>query len=163
MKRFRVPFITCLIICACAQAAAAQAEPRKIDEYGNICCDDEKARLDNFAVELRVDPGAEAYIIYYGGRRRTYPYCHSRRLALPVRGDAAARARLLKPYLVMTRGVEPARIKVVNGGYRESWAAELWVVPKGAAPPAPTPTVDPRKVRFRKGRVNRRHYACDVG
>jgi hypothetical protein len=153
----------CLLICVCAQAAAAQAAPWKVDEYGNICCDDEKARLDNFASVLQNDPDAKGYIIYYGGRRRTYPYCHSERTALPVRGDAAARARFLKPYMVATRGVDPGRVLVLHGGYREEWTAELWIVPKGAAPPSPTPTVDSRKVRFRRGRVNRRHFACDVG
>ena len=162
MLRLGSSLVACLVICACAQAVAAQAStPRKVDEYGNICCDDEKARLDNFAAVLASEPDARAYIIYYGGRRRNYPYCHSERVGLPKRGDAAARVRKLKPFLISTRGVDPARILVVNGGYREHWTAELWVVPQGAAPPRPTPTVDPRKVRFRKGRVNRRDYAWD--
>jgi hypothetical protein len=162
MRRLRSSLLACLALFACAQAAAAQTAPSKVDEYGDICCDDEMARLDNFATHLQNNPDARGYIIYYGGRLRRYPYCHSKRLGLPKRGDAAARARILKPYLESTRGVDPARFVVINGGYREEWTAELWLVPKGAAPPSPTPTVDPRRVRFSKGRVNRRHFACNV-
>ena len=41
--------------------------PRKIDEYGNIRFNDEKARLDNFAIELQNDPTAQGYLVCYGG------------------------------------------------------------------------------------------------
>ncbi|MDT5159221.1 MAG: hypothetical protein QOH51_3578, partial [Acidobacteriota bacterium] len=42
--------------------------PRKIDEYGNIRFNDEKARLDNYAIELQNDPTSQGYLICYGGR-----------------------------------------------------------------------------------------------
>src|SRR5215208_5151846 len=47
----------------------APTSPRKIDEYGNLRWSDEKARLDNYLIELRADPTSRAYIACYGGRR----------------------------------------------------------------------------------------------
>ena len=40
-----------------------------LDEYGDIKFDDEKARLDNFAIELQNDPTSQGYLTCYGGRR----------------------------------------------------------------------------------------------
>jgi hypothetical protein len=162
MKQLCVFTATCLLILACVPAAAAPYRIRKVDEFGDICCDDKKARLDNYAIEIEANPDAIAYIIFYGGRTRNYPYCHSSRQRLPRRGEAEARAARLKPYLVMTRGIPAERMVVVNGGYRDKWRAELWIVPKGMMPPTPSPTLQPREIRFRKGRVKRSDYYCEV-
>ncbi|HEX8722175.1 MAG TPA: hypothetical protein VF736_16290 [Pyrinomonadaceae bacterium] len=107
--------------------------PRKIDEYGNIRFNDEKARLDNFAIELQNDPTAQGYLVCYGGRRgRT--------------GEAQRRCDRAKDYLVTTRGISADRIVTVDGGFREDLTVELWIVPSGATPPAASPTVDPSEV-----------------
>jgi hypothetical protein len=98
----------------------------------DVCCscsfDDQKARLDNLAVELQNDPSTTAYIIAYASR--TSPAAQADRLG--------ARAR---DYIVTTRGVDSARLVVMNGGLREEDCVELWVVPSGAKPPQPRPTV----------------------
>jgi hypothetical protein len=117
---------------------------RKIDEYGNIRFNDEKARLDNFAIELQNDPTAQGYIIAYGGRRGRA-------------GEAQARADRAKNYLVNQRGIDPTRIVTVDGGFREDLTVELWLVPSGANAPTASPTVDPSEVqtttpRRRRGR-----------
>src|SRR5215510_4061200 len=62
----------------CAQTAQAVSviEPikkvvivaREFDECNNCTFDDQKARLDNLAVELQNDPTTRAHIIAYGGR-----------------------------------------------------------------------------------------------
>jgi hypothetical protein len=39
---------------------------RKFDEYGNIRFNDEKARLDNYAIQLQNEPGSQGTIIVYG-------------------------------------------------------------------------------------------------
>lgn len=62
------------------------------DSFGDINCEDEMARLDNFAVALQNDPSSKGLIVFYGGRRF--------RGRLPKRGEAEARAARLKPYLV---------------------------------------------------------------
>ena len=39
------------------------------------------------------------------------------------------------------------RVVVVNGGFRDTNSFELWLVPQGAPPPQPSPTVRPGDVR----------------
>lgn len=162
MKRLLSLSVVVVFVVACVNVAAAPYRTRVFDRFGDICCDDEKARLDNFAIELQNNPEATGYIIYYGGRTHNYPYCHSERQRLPRRGEAEARAARLKPYVVMTRGIAPRRILVINGGYREKWEAELWIIPKGMEPPTPTPTVQPGRVKFRRGYARRSDYYCQV-
>ncbi len=107
---------------------------RKIDEFGNIVRDDEKARLDPFAVELQNDPTSTATIISYGGRVGRV-------------GEAQIRADRARNYLVNERGIDPARITTVDGGFREEASTELYIVPTGAEQPPPAPTVDASEVR----------------
>ncbi len=106
----------------------------KFDEYGNIKRNDEKARLDNFANELQARPGAQGYIIGYGGRRSRA-------------GEAQARADRAKDYLVNSRQIDAGRLVTVDGGYKEEPTTELWIVPAGATPPTASPTVDASEVR----------------
>ncbi|MCA1636719.1 MAG: hypothetical protein LC802_24410 [Acidobacteria bacterium] len=129
-----------------------------VDKFENICCGDEKARLDNFAIQLLNEPETQGYIIFYEGRR--YASCYSSRPRVPRLGEAQARAARMKPYLVDTRGFDANRLVIINGGYREKWMAELWIVPKGANPPKPTPTLQAKDVRFRKGKIPKNAYQC---
>jgi hypothetical protein len=126
-----------------AQIAAVETPPAasKFDEYGNVNFNDEKARLDNFAIQLQNNPSAQGYIIAYGGRRQRA-------------GEAQARADRAKNYLVNTRGIDAGRIVTVDGGNRENLTVELWVVPTGAQPPAatPDPNVQPQIIRGRAPR-----------
>lgn len=124
--------------------------PQQFDTYGNIPRNDVKARLDNFANELQANPGAQGYIIAYGGRRG------------PA-GEAQRRADFARDYLVNTRGVAADRIVTIDGGFREEAATELWLVPAGATPPTASPTLQPSDVqttrtptRRRRGRRGRR-------
>src|SRR5687768_15744126 len=50
-----------------------------LDKYGNILWEDEKARLDNFAIQLMNDPNLIGYLYVQAGR-------------LSCRGEAQARA-----------------------------------------------------------------------
>jgi hypothetical protein len=101
-------------------------EPRRFDEYGNIRFNDEKARLDNFAIQLQNEPGSTATIIAYG----------------TCAGEGQTRGDRAKDYLVNTRGIEASRITVVDGGCRADLTVQLWVVPQGAN----QPTVDTSNV-----------------
>jgi len=58
--------------------------------------------------------------------------------------------------------VDAKRIIVIDGGYREWWFAELWIAPKGAGAPSPQPTLNPKDIRFRKGRIKKHDYQCEV-
>jgi hypothetical protein len=92
----------------------------KFDEYGNIRFNDEKARLDNYAVQLQNEPGATGYIISYGS-------CGN---------EGQERAERAKNYLVNTRGIDAGRIMIVDGGCMPQLKIELWIAPQGATPPA---------------------------
>jgi hypothetical protein len=153
--------IFCVIV-ANAQTGTAPSEARKFDEFKDVGCEDEKARLDNFANELQNNPDVQGYIVFYGGKRHRYPTRHNSSPALPRRGEAEARVARLKPYLNDNRGIDSNRIVVVNGGYRDQWAAELWIVPKGAKTPVPTPTVKSQEIKFRRGRIKKSDYECGV-
>jgi len=107
---------------------------REFDTCRNCSYDDQKARLDNLAVELQNDPTTRTYIFAYGGR--TSPVGHADRLL--------ARAR---DYLVTQRGIDASRITLANGGFREEDCVEVWVVPQGATTPQATPTVQAGDVR----------------
>jgi hypothetical protein len=128
---------------SCTVSFPARPAARKVDEYGNIKFNDEKARLDNYAIELQNDPTAQGYLVCYGGRTgRT--------------GEAQRRCDRAKNYLVSTRGLDSSRIVTVDGGYREELTVELWVVPSGANPPAASPTVDPSEVKPTRAPTRRR-------
>ena len=44
----------------------AGADCRKFDEYADLRFNDEKARLDNLAIQLQQEPGAQAYYVIFG-------------------------------------------------------------------------------------------------
>lgn len=107
---------------------------RKVDEFPSIAYDDDKARFDNFAIEMQSNPDAQGYIITYSGRTSRA-------------GQAQRLSDRARSYLTQTRGVDPARLVIVDGGYRDADTYELWVVPQGAQTPQPSPTVSPSEAR----------------
>lgn len=130
---------------------APNAPAVKFDEYGDIKFNDEKARLDNYAIQLQNQPGSQGYILAYGS----------------CAGQAQARADRAKDYLVNTRGIDAGRLTTVDGGCRSELGVELWVVPTGATPPAasadniisPCPeckrqATPRRRTRGRRGRMD---------
>ena len=132
---------------ACAQSAQAVSiiapikkvaiVAREFDECLNCTFDDQKARLDNLAVELQNDPSTRAYIIAYGGR-------------MSPLGQVERLMKRARDYIVMQRGIDASRLVVVNGGFREEDSVELWVVPSGAAAPLPAPTVQAGEIKRRR-------------
>ena len=96
---------------------APPQKPRKFDEYGNIRFNDEKARLDNFAIQLQNEPSARGAIVGYGS-------CDA---------EGQTRANRAKDYLVNTRGIDAGRIDVIDGGCRPDLLVQLWIVPQGAS------------------------------
>jgi PKD-like domain len=100
------------------------AKPRLFDEYGNIRFNDEKARLDNYAIQLQNEPTSQGYIIAFGS-------CD---------GEGQTRGNRAKDYLVNTRGIDAGRLVVVDGGCMPELKVQLWIVPQGATPPTPDTT-----------------------
>jgi hypothetical protein len=138
---------------ACAQIAQAVSliaplekkiiVAREYDECNNCSFDDQKARLDNLAVELQNDPSTRAYIIAYGGR-------------MSPLGQVDKLMSRSRDYLITKRGIDGLRLTVINGGFREEDSVELWLIPSGAAAPQATPTVQAGEVNPGKKPARRR-------
>ena len=112
--------------------SAVSAQPRKpkatrFDQFGKIGHCDLGARLDNFAIQIQNMRGSQAAIIAYGPD-----------------GEGPGTGRyflsLIEDYFVNSRGLNPDRVKTIYAGRNTDPTLpviELWVVPKGAAPPEP--------------------------
>jgi len=96
-------------------------ECRKFDEFPAISRNDEKARLDNYAIELN-DPTLIGYVIVYPGQR-----------GRP--GDVQQHITRVVDYLVNSRGISSQRIVTLVGPPRDELMVELWTCPQGARPP----------------------------
>jgi hypothetical protein len=135
---------TCATTASCSTQVrtVVPLTPTRFDEYGDIRFNDEKARLDNYAIQLQNDPGAEGYIIAYG----------------TCAGQGQERADRAKNYLVNTRGIEAGRIITIDGGCRADLSVELWIRPTGATVPAAStdniisPCPECRRAPRRRGR-----------
>lgn len=109
---------------SCSASLPIEETSKKFDEYYDITRNDEKARLDNYAVELQSEPGRQGYII-------VYPKLKARS------NEAQERAERISDYLINSRGIDASRFTVKIGAARQNWLIELWVVPQGAPPPVP--------------------------
>lgn len=112
----------------CAASCGAQIQlptvpARMFDEFPSIARNDEKARLDNFAIELNNDPTSTAYVI-------VYPRQNTRI------GEAQNHTSRIVNYLVHYRGVNAKRIVTLTGPSRPELLIELWLSPQGATPPS---------------------------
>ena len=110
----------------CSVNFPVPVERKKFDEFPNIARNDEKARLDNFAIELQNDPTAMAYIIVYPGQR-----------GRP--NEVQQHTTRIVDYLVNSRGINAARMITLVGPPRDALLVELWLCPQGAKPPAMAP------------------------
>jgi hypothetical protein len=108
----------------CSVPFPVPVECRKFDEFPDIARNDEKARLDNYAIELQNDPTSTAYVIVYPGQR-----------GRP--GDVQRHTTRIVDYLVNSRGVSAQRVVTLVGPARDVLMVELWLCPQGARPPAP--------------------------
>ncbi|HEX8499964.1 MAG TPA: hypothetical protein VF659_05175, partial [Pyrinomonadaceae bacterium] len=145
-----------LLVLACAAPHAAQGQSprpsaRKFDEFttgrdgapnhrwgdAEAARKELTARLRLYDEQLRKE-GARPYAITYGPRVVGGIYNGP---------TASALGSALWAYLTPA-GLDWGQINWVNGGFREEATTELWVVPPGAQPPCPTPTVRPEDVAY---------------
>ncbi len=92
------------------------------DEYGDIKLEDEKSRLDNFAIQLINDPHSSGLILMVAGQPT-------------FEGEAAYRLDRARSYLVKNRGIDSSRIVTKDCGFRKDLTLTLRIVPDGAAVP----------------------------
>jgi hypothetical protein len=94
------------------------APDRLFDQYGLIGWNDEKARLDNFAIQIIHDPDYIGYIFVYDGK----DICA---------GEAQARALRVKENVVDYRGVPWKRVIWRYEGYAGHFSTVLQPVSRG--------------------------------
>ncbi len=125
-RTFLITFALLLVISNSTNRPAFAQETSKqpavkFDEFGDVPLTDIKARLDNFAIQLQNNLSVRGFIIVYRARRD-----------LP--GSNSRLARLMKDYLVHSRGISADRIATVDGGVASCFTQEFWIVPIGATP-----------------------------
>ena len=92
-----------------------------LDKYGNISWEDEKARLDNFAIQLMNDPNQIGYYYVVVGKES-------------CKGEAQARAVRAKNYLIKVRHVDWATVVWRDIGYGDDFQVSIWLAPRGKPP-----------------------------
>ena len=90
---------------SCTTSVIRDPIATKIDEYVNLSFSDEKARLDQCAIELNKEPSALGYILAYAGRRARV-------------GEPQWLGERAKRYLVKA-GFDPGRVVAIDVGHRE--------------------------------------------
>jgi len=106
------------------------------DSYGNICVEDERARLDNFAVQLQNQKSDVGYIIVYAGRSSCVD-------------EAKYRGKRAKDWVVK-RGVPAERVVVIDGGYRKDIQTVLTLIDKEQPVPPPSSELENSQVSIHK-------------
>lgn len=106
---------------------------RLIDQFGSLTSNHEKARLDNYAIELNNDPSSMGYVIVYGRTSRP--------------GEAKKRADRIKQYLAYYRGIDMKRLVSLDHCFLSKLEVRLWIVPRGAKAPVPCATRSPAKTK----------------
>ena len=133
---------------------------RKFDEYGYALPQSrersaaaehpiEADYLETFAIALRSQKHSLAYIVAYAHftkhRQLVGDENYDVRYEPPMDPAGTARKRLLleKKLLAKVYGISPARIRLIDGGYRRWRGVELWIVPRGEHAPVATPNSFP--------------------
>lgn len=95
---------------------------RPFDEFGDIKFDDERARLDNFAIQIQNYPLSSGSIHIFAGQET-------------FENEATERLNRAKSYLSDFRGLDTNRIVTVDCGFAKELTTSLYVVPVGATFP----------------------------
>lgn len=152
VKIYEYKFLAALLMMAAllvSNSALAQTNARKFDELlvgigtpgswwpGKYEEEEKlmKRHMFRYARQLRREK-AQAYIIGYAPRVAEWEI-YNRSYGAMRAGQARSRLSEFFDY---------NRIQTIDGGFRETAITELWIVPPGAQPPRPTPTIAPEDV-----------------
>ena len=138
-----------LILLAVHPGSANDSKSRLFDEVLGSNWEEAMAHIDAYALQLQSEPTSIGVIIVYGGR-------YGRR------GEAQAWGQCLNDYVVKRRGISANRIVFLNGGYRESLTAEMWISVSKQYSPTLKPTVESKEVKFRKGKIRTWRSLCNI-
>ena len=113
---------------------------RPFDQYGRITFEDEKARLDNFAIQLSNVPSEYMGLIHVSAGQKTF------------KGEAKYQLDRARAYLVNVRRIDSSRIITVDCGFYRDLNTKVWVVPRGATFPECDNQIPYSDVKFTKRR-----------
>lgn len=112
----------------------------RFDQYGDLNFEDEKARLDNFAIQLSNEPSSSGYILTSAGQET-------------FENEAAQRLARAKSHLVDVREIDSNRIVTVDCGFTKDLTTNLYIVSAGGpAPQCGDSDVPLSEVKFTKPR-----------
>jgi hypothetical protein len=92
-----------------------------LDEYGDIKFEDEKARLDNFAIQLSNEPLSIGYILMSAGQTT-------------FENETTERLERARSYLVNVRAIDRNRVVTIDCGFTSDLMIKLYVASLGAMP-----------------------------
>jgi hypothetical protein len=142
MKSIPIIWLSCLVL----QPIALGDHPRKFDEWGDISFRDEKARLDNVALQWHKYQEANVYLVVFAGR-------------VACVDEAKRRGMRAKNYLVRKRAIKSEHIVFIDGGFRDAVTTGVWIWPPRWGPPSVFPefNLKPTEVKLEQGcRIKRR-------
>jgi len=91
------------------------------DRYGDLRFEDEKARLDNFAIQISNEPLSIGQILMAAGQET-------------FENETRDRLARAKSYLVNVRGIDPNRILTLDCGFTHELNIQLSIFPAAVAP-----------------------------
>jgi hypothetical protein len=121
------------------------------DEFSDLPCDHYLARIDNIVFQAKNNPSLEIYIFVYEGKTRRHKGngTSETEQVLPQQSLAKAKIRSMKEYISKIRKYTVEQFKFVEAGFQEGFKIQVWLVPTGAIPPKPEPTLT--RMKYRKG------------
>ena len=111
------------------------APATKFGEFGEVDAATLKKNLESLTSYFAQSPD-NLYLIVYAGRNSE-------------RNFSMTWARRLKDGLTAA-GMEPRRVYAMDGGFREQPVFDFWIVPSGAEPPRPSPTIKRNEIIYPK-------------
>ena len=137
----------CFLLVANVPAVVCSVKPQQVqrersyrifEEYNLTMNSNQiRERLDALAEYLTATPYLHAYIVSYGGMQS----CPN---------EALLRARASLRYLTNVKHIDARHLHILNRGYRDKWAVELWTGEPGFTVPPAIRTINKRKVTIMK-------------
>ncbi len=154
MKRQLFSFLILLLFVF--SVSAQNNEALKIDEFEYLSCGHLMMRGAWAFHEQSKDSNSKIYVIYYEGNHQSSSVLNKQtqkydvKYVNPRRGEAFSRANEIKIYLNTFPEFSAENIVLVEGGYREKFILEIWIVPKDAKLPKPSPTLEEKRYKIQK-------------
>lgn len=124
-------------------------EAQKVDELPNSSCADITIRSSHFFDEIKKREDSKGYIIVYNGKLLKPLYNKENKSIQPHFDEAKAEINNIKSRINFFK-FDAKKLVFVEGGLRENFTIEFWIVPNNANSPNLTPTL--KKMKFRKGK-----------